>query len=69
MYTYFVSFKGGNKKKLIVAQSWHDSIQRFFQFHTLLLLEMGANLTGQFLFNVETTPCENYSNTNLVKIH
>ena len=30
MFTYFVSFKGGNKKekKLIVTQSWYDSIER-----------------------------------------
>ena len=70
MYTYFVSFKGGKKKKkLIVTQSWYDSIERFFQFHTLLFLEMDANLTGLFLFNFETTSCENHSDTNLVKIH
>ena len=69
MYTYFVSFKGGNKKTLIVTQSWYDSIERFFQFHTLLFLEMDANLTGLFLFNFEKTPCKNYSDTNLVKVH
>ena len=69
MYTYFVSFKGGNKKKLIVTQSWYDSIERFFQFHILLFLEMDANLTGLFLFNFETTSCKNHSETNLVKIH
>ena len=73
MYTYFVSFKGGNKKKkekkLIVTQSWHNFIERFFQFHTVLFLEMDANLTGQFLFNIETTSCKNHSDTNLVKIH
>ena len=34
------------KKKLIVTQSWYNSIVRFFQFHTLLVLEMEANLTG-----------------------
>ena len=73
MYTYFVSFKGGNKKKKkkkhIVTQSRYDSIERFFQFHTLLFLEMDANLTGLFVFNFETTPCKNHSDTNLVKIH
>ena len=70
MYTYLVPFKGGNKKKkLIVTQSWYDSIERVFQFHTLLFLEMDANLTGLFLFNFETTPCKNHSDTNLVKIH
>ena len=68
MYTYFVSFKGGNKK-VIVTQSWYDSIERFFEFHTLLFLEMDANLTGLFLFNFETAPCKNHSDTNLVKIH
>ena len=68
MCTYFVSFKGGNKKKLIVTQSWYDSIERFFQFHTMLLLEMDENLTGLFLFNFETTTCKNHSDTNLVKI-
>ena len=30
---------------------------------------MDANLPGLFLFNFETTPCKNYSDTNLVKIH
>ena len=69
MYTYFVSFKGGNKKKLIVTQSWYNSIEKFFQFYALLFLEMDANLTGLFLFNFETTSCKNHSNTNLVKIH
>ena len=56
-------------KKLIVTQSWYDAIKRFFQFHTLLFLEMDANLTRLFLFNFETTPCKNRSDTNLVKIH
>ena len=68
MYTYFVSFKGGNIK-LIVIQSWYNYIERFFQFYTLIFLEMDANLTGLFLFNFETTPCKNHSDTNLVKIH
>ena len=68
MYTYFVSFKGG-KKKLIVTQSWYNSIESFFQFHTLLFLEMDVNLTGLFLFNFETTSCKNHSDTNLGKIH
>ena len=35
-------------KKLSVTQSWYDSIERYFQFHTLLFLEMDANLTGLF---------------------
>ena len=52
---------------LIVTQSWYDSIERFFQFHTLLFLEMGANLTGLFLFNFETTSCKNHSYTNWSK--
>ena len=70
MYTYFVSFKGDNKKKkLIVTQSWYNSTERFFQFYTLLFLEMDANLTCLFLFNFETTPCKNHSDTNLVKIY
>ena len=71
MYTYFVSFKGGNKKnkKLFVTQSGYDSIESFFQFYTLLFLEMNANSTHLFLFNFETTPCKNHSDTNLVKIH
>ena len=56
-------------KKLIVTQSGYDSIERFFQFHTLLLLEMDANLTDLFLFNFEATPYKNHSDTNLVKIH
>ena len=68
MYTYFMSFKRGNKKKLIVTQSWYDSIEKFFQFHTRLLLEMDANLTGIFLLYFETTLCKNHSDTNLVKI-
>ena len=56
-------------KKLIVTQSWYASIERFFQFHTLLFLEMGANLTGLFLFNFETTLCKNHFDTNLDTIH
>ena len=70
-----MSFKGGNQKKkekknkLIVTQSWYDSIELFFQFHTLLFLEMDANLIGLFLFNFETTPCKNHSDVKLVKIH
>ena len=30
---------------------------------------MEAILTGQFLFNFETSQCKNYLDTNLVKIH
>ena len=30
---------------------------------------MNANLTGLLLFNFETNPCKNHSDTNLVKIH
>ena len=56
-------------KKLIVTQSWYNSIERIFQFHTLLFFEMHANLTGLFLFNFVTTPDKNHSDTNLVKIH
>ena len=56
-------------KKAIVTQSWYDSIERFFQFHTLLFLEMDANLTGLFLFNIETAPYKNHYDINLVKIH
>ena len=43
--------------------------ERFFQFYTLLFLEMDANLTRLFLFNCESTSCKNHSDTNLVKIH
>ena len=68
MYTYFVSFKGGNKKAYC-NKKLVRFIDRFFQFHTLLFLEMDANLTGLFSFNFETTPCKNHSDTNLVKIH
>ena len=57
------------KKKLIVTQSWYDSIKRVFKFYTQLFLEMDAKLTGLFLFNFEITPCKNHSDTNLVKIH
>ena len=38
-------------------------------YHTLLFLEMDANLTGLFLFNFESTSCKNHSDTHLVKIH
>ena len=38
-------------------------------YHTLLFLEMDANLTGLFLFNFESTSCKNHSDTNMVKIH
>ena len=57
------------KKKLIVTQSWYNSIERLFQYYTLLFLEMDANLTGLFLFNFEKLSCKNHSDTNLVKIH
>ena len=69
MYTYFVSFKGGNKKKLIVTQSWYISIEKAFRFHTLLFSEMDGNLTVLFLFSLETTSYKNHSETNLAKIH
>ena len=38
-------------------------------YHTLLFLEMDANLTGLFSFNFESTSRKNHSVTNLVKIH
>ena len=37
--------------KIIITQSWYNSIERFFQFYTLLFLVRGAILTGLFLFN------------------
>ena len=40
-----------------------------FQFHILRFLVTEAILTGLFLFNFESTPCKNHSDTNLVKIH
>ena len=55
--------------KIIVTQSWYNSIERFFQFYTLLFLVRGAILTGLFLFNFKTTHCKNHFDTNLVKIH
>ena len=55
------------KKMLIVTQSWYDSIERFFKFHSLLLLKVDANLTGLILFNFETTPYKNHSDTNPLK--
>ena len=55
--------------KIIVTQRWYNSIERFFQFYTLLFLEWNAILTGLFLFNFETTQCRNHFDTNLVKVH
>ena len=55
--------------KSIMTQSWYNSIERFFQFYTLLFLVRGAILTGLFLFNFQTTQCKNHFDTNLVKIH
>ena len=36
--------------KITVIQSWYNSIERFFQFYTLLFLVRDAILTGLFLF-------------------
>ena len=36
--------------KIIVTQSWYNSIERFFQFYTLLFLVRDTILTGLFLF-------------------
>ena len=55
--------------KIIVTQSWYNSIERFFQFYTLLLLLRDAILTGLFLINFKTAYCKNHFDTNLVKIH
>ena len=55
--------------KIIVTQSWYHSIERFFQFCTLLSLVRDAILTGLFLFNFILTHCKNHFVTNLVKIH
>ena len=55
--------------KIIVTESWYNSIERFFQFHTLLLLVIDAILTGQFLFNFETNQCKSHFDANLVKVH
>ena len=69
MYTYFVSFKGGNKKKLIVHKAGTILLIDFSSFILCYFLEMDANLTGLFLLNFETTSCKNHSDTNLVKNH
>ena len=55
--------------KITVTQSWYNSIERFFQFYTLLFLVRDAILTGLFLLNFKTTHCKNHFDTNLVKIH
>ena len=55
--------------KIIATQSWYNSIERFFQFHSLLFLVTDAILTGLFLFNFETTQCKHDVDINLVKIH
>ena len=55
--------------KIIVTQSWYNSIERFFQFYTLLFLVRDAILTGLFLINFKTAHCKNHFDTNLVKIH
>ena len=70
MYTYFVSFKGGNKKKSLLShKDGTIPLSDFSSFILCYFLEMDANLTGLLLFNFETTPCKNHSDTNLVKIH
>ena len=64
MNTSFVSFNKGNKeKKVIVTQTLYGSIERFFQFHTLLFLEIDAKLICLFLFNFETIPCKNITDS------
>ena len=55
--------------KSIVTQSWYNSIERFFQFCTLLFLRRGAILADLFLFNLKKTYCKNHFDTNWVKIH
>ena len=55
--------------KIIVTESWYNSIQRFFQFHTSQFLVTDAILIGLFLFDFETTQCNNHFDINLVKIH
>ena len=55
--------------KIIVTQSWYNSIENFFLFYTLLFLVWDAILTDLFLFNFKTTHCKNHFDTNLVKIH
>ena len=55
--------------KIIVTQSWYNSIERFCQFYSFLFLVRDAILTGLFLSNFETTQCKNHFDTNLVKIH
>ena len=49
--------------KIIVTQSWYNSIERFFQFYSLLFLEWDASLTGLFLFDFKTTHYKNYFDT------
>ena len=55
--------------KIIVTQSRYNSIERFFQFYTIVFLVKDAILTGVLLLNSETTQCRNHFDTNLVKIH
>ena len=54
--------------KIIVAQSWYNSTERFFQFYTWLFLVRDAILTGLFLSNFKGTHCKNHFDTSLVKI-
>ena len=54
--------------KIIVTQSWYNSIERSFQFYTMLLLVRSVILRGLFLFNFETTQCKNHFDTTF-KIH
>ena len=77
IYIFFFFLGGGGPHllQIFINIFWHNhiiifnSIERFFQFHALVLVEMDSNLTGLFLFNFETTPCKNHSDTNLIKIH
>ena len=56
--------------KIIVTQSWYNSIEGFFPVLCFaIFLVRDAILTGQFLFNFESTQCKNHFDSNLVKIH
>ena len=56
-------------KKIILIQSWYNSVERYFQFYTLLFFSKGCHLDRSILSNFKTTHCKNHFDINLVIIH
>ena len=54
--------------QIIVIQNWYDSIEINFVSH-FATFSNGIHLDWSVLFNIETTRCKYYYDTNLVEIH